>query len=349
MAVQDYAATATALEQRFRARVQRQPNRATVTLNLLSNRPGSGKNVAYDVTVGTATGQVFDDGEDVVVYNADTDLPATLAWAEYGDAFAITGRAEDAANGDGTELARLYLNKMMGARDRTAQKINTDIWTGAGTASPQKLLGITTAAGPLDSTGVYAGIDRSTYPQWAGNVYGNSGLTRSVSIGLVEQAFEGTYLAAGTAVDAMVTTPAIHRRLAELVAPNRRFVQQVNIRGQKITLEAGYHAIEINGVPVFKDKDAPTGYLGGLALDHIGIEYLPVADARKDSDYLGMYPISGTPEEQAMKEGFMGGAPLMAALWKLSRNGNKRKLQLLTTIQMWCDKPNANFIIKDLG
>ncbi|MCG8423691.1 MAG: hypothetical protein MJE77_37815 [Proteobacteria bacterium] len=150
MADATFASVSPALEQRYRARVRAQPNRSTVMLNLLEKRRGSGKNVAGVVEVGTSVGQVFDDGEDVTTFNNDTELPSTLQWGEYGDAFAITGRAEDAATNDNTELARLYLRKLMNARNRAASKVNIDLYTGTGAATPQRIHGLTAPAGPLD-------------------------------------------------------------------------------------------------------------------------------------------------------------------------------------------------------
>lgn len=344
-----YSAVSSALEQRFRKKLERNPNRATVTLNLLRKLAGRGKNIAWDVSFADGTGQIFDDGADVSVYNSDAYVPATLNWSEYGDAFALTGRAEDAAAGDETEVAELYLNKLREAAERTASKINVDIWSGAGTGSPQKLHGFTASAGPLQATGIYAGIDRTTYPTWAANVRSNGGVVRPVSIGLIEQAFEDTYIASGRVPQACVTTPPIFRRLAETVSPERRYLQEVTIRGQKIVLDGGWQAIEINGVPIFKDKDATSGCFAGLDLEMIEVEYLPVAPARVSrGDVVGMIPIAGTPQEQGTQP--PDGSPaLMAAVYKLARTGNKSKVQVLATLGMPARRCNSSFLITDLG
>lgn len=338
-----------ALEQRLRREVIQQPNRATLVTNFLPKRVGRGKNIAYDISVGTDTGQVFDDGADVVTFNNDTELPVTHPWSEYGDAFAISGRAEDAAAGDGTELSNLWAQKLMGARNRAAQKIQSDIMTGTGSASPQTLYGLFSSAGPLDSTGIYGGQNRATFPQWAGNKFSNAGVPRPISTALLESCFDATYVASGMVPDFCFTTPTIWSKIAQLVGPDRRFNQTVNVRGQEISLDSGYQFVLINGIPIFKEKDCPVGTFAALSLGHIGIEVLPVAPQRlQRSSILGQFPIAGTPQEQAGASGTPG-QPLMTTVYLLARNGNKTRIELLSTIQTWSDKSNAHFWLNDLS
>lgn len=337
-----------ALEQRLRPRIARQQNRAAVTLDIIPKTPGKGKNVAFDVSVGTQTGTYFDDGEDVGSYTDDTEVPATLAWSEVGDAFAVTGRAEDAASGDATELSNLFMHKLGGAINRTASKLNVEVISGVGTAAPQKILGLLASAGPLDATGIYAGVNRATYPQFAGNVLANGGVVRTPSVKLLEDGCRAAGDASGEAIDFYITTPLIWQILAEKLCPDRRYPQAVSIRGQKITLDGGFDAIEHNGKPIFKDKDWTAGTLVGLNADHFGLEYLPVAPQRvARGDVLAMLPIMGTAYE--LNDGTPNGGKLMAALYKLARNGNKSRFQLLVTCQLWCDRPGAHFLLKDLA
>lgn len=344
MADATLSSISNALEQRFRALVKQQPNRSTVLLNLLEKRPGSGKNVAGDVSVGTSVGQVFDDGEDVAVYNNDTELPSTLAWAEYGDAFAITGKAEDAAANDNTQLARLYVHKLGQARTRAAAKINTDLYTGAGTSGPQLIHGLTATAGPLDSTGTYAGIDRGTYSQWASNEIDAAGA--SISTSVINRGFEATYLASGMQPTFMVTHPTQWNRYADTLDEKRR-INQATVRGQMISLDGGYQMLEVNGVPLIMDKDCPNDTVVGIYDPAMWIEFLPVAPARQGRILAMNLPIAGTPQEQAGDTD--RGMPLMAYLLELARSGNKSKFQLLTTVQLVTDQCNVHFKITGLA
>lgn len=336
-----------ALEQRIRARISRAPNRSTVLLNLLPKRPGSGKNCAFDVTFGTATGQNFDDGVAVSTFNKDDEVLATLPWSEYGDAFKVTGRAEDASAGDGTELGQLYLKKLTQSAQRAVDKIDADLYTAAGTASPQKFHGLVAANGPLDSAGTYAGLARGTYTQWAGNKLFNGGTPRAITLDLVESGFEACYTGDGTQPDICVAGPTLWRKLATLVAPERRYVQEVTIRGQNIVLDGGYKAIEINGVPIFKDRRCPNTMFLGLNTQHIGIEALPPAQARMArGEILAMVPLAGTPQEQS---GLMQtDTGLYSQLISLGKEGNSSRFQLTGHYALWCDMPKAHFWIGDL-
>lgn len=338
---------AAALEQRFRARLARQQNRAAVTLDLLQKRVGKGKNCAWDVAVGTTVGTYYDDGEDVSVFNDDTELPATLNWAEVGDAFAMTGRAEDAAAGDGTELANVWMTKLGYAVNRTAAKLNVELIGGLGTAAPQKIFGLLASGGPLGATGTYAGIDRAVQTQWQGNELANGGVGRPVTVDLIEQGNEAVWIDTSEAVDYYVTTTPLWRSLAAKLAPDRRYMQSVVIRGQKIVLDGGFDALEYNGKPIFKDKDLTAGTLVGLNVDYVGIESLPCAPTRMArGEVLAMIPIVGTAYE--MPSPIPGTGFLQAAISKLARAGNKSKFQVLTTCQLWCDRPSAHFVLRDL-
>jgi len=345
----NYAAQAPALEQRFRKFV-RQQNRPAILATLLSRRSRTGKNCAWDVEVGTATARQYDDGEDVSVYNADSDLPAVLQWAEIGDAMAITGRAEDAAaNETVEEIARLYQRKLEGCAERIADKLNIDLWSADGSASPQKIHGLTHSSGPLAATGTYASIDRATYPQWASNLFANGGVPRSISDSLLQGAEQDTGTASGRTPAAYVTTPALWRAYGESLGPKRQYMQEVTLRGQKIVLDSGWKALEFNGKPIFKDPQCPTGHFAGLDLDSLFIDYLPVAPARVNrGDVLMFIPVNGTPQEMGLSVP-VGGQALMAAVYKLARTGNKTKIQVLLTAALTAERCNSSFLIKDLA
>jgi hypothetical protein len=349
MADTNFAAVTNALEQRIRQKLADQTNRSTVTLNLLAKKRGKGKNVAFDATFGTDTGQIFDDGQVVSTFQADTEQPATLQWGEYGDAFKVTGRAEDASAGDGTELDQLFVVKLRQARMRAAEKINQDLWTGDGSASPQKIHGITATAGPLAATGIYAGINRASFGQWAGNVFANGGVPRALSLSLVQTAFAATFDASGKSPTFGLAPSSIFNRLAELTNQDRRFMQEVMIRGQKITLQEGWEAIEINGKPVFRAREVPSGTLAFFHADHLYVEFLPVAPTRMARGKVkAMVPLAGTPQEQ-MDGKVLESEALMAALIELPSAGNFDSWMLDTNVQLVCDEPHSHFLLQDLG
>lgn len=353
MADTDFATLSPALEQFIRQAVVKQYNRSHVTANLLRKEVGMGKNLAWDVSVGTATGQVFDDGQVVATFNADTELLATLAWAEYGDAFKITGRAEDGAQFSRTDLGNTWMYKMTQARERAAQKVNDDIWVGDGTGSPQKLTGFTLGTnGPLSATGTYAGtMVRATYPQTQGITLANGGIPRAISLSLVEYGFELVFNASGKIPTFGVTTSNIWRSLAELEGGNRRILQEAYIRGQKLTMSMGFNAVEVNGVPVFKDISVPSGYLAFFSEDSVALEYLPTAPARvARGKVMATVPLAGTPQEQEMVGAPAGGGgPLVANIIALPSAGNFESWMIDCTLGLKVSRPNAHLLIKDIA
>lgn len=352
MAVTSTTELNPALEQFIRREVVKQYNRSSVTTNLIRKEVGMGKNLAWDVSVGTGTGQVFDDGQTVSTFNADTEILATLPWAEYGDAFKITGRAEDGAQFSKTELGNIWMFKMMQARERAAKLINDDIWVGDGSSGPQKLYGLTMAsAGPLSASGTYAGtMDRTTYPQTQGITLGNSGIPRPVTLPLIEYGFELVFNASGRIPTFGITTANIWRALAELPSQSRRVMQEVYIRGQKLNIALGFDAVEVNGVPVFKDISVPQGYLGFFCDDCIALEYLPTAPSRvARGKIMATVPLAGLPQEQDMTGQPAGaGQPMIANVIALPSSGNFEAWMVDCTLGLKVPRPNAHFLIKDI-
>lgn len=353
MAVTSTTELNPALEQFIRQQVVKQYNRSSVTTNLIRKEVGMGKNLAWDVSVGTGTGQVFDDGAEVSTFSADVELLATLPWAEYGDAFKITGRAEDGAQFSRTELGNTWMFKMIQARERAAKLINDDIWSGDGSSGPQKLYGLTMATnGPLSVSGTYAGtMNRTTYPQTAGITLANGGIPRNLTLPLIEYGFEQVFNASGKIPTWGITTSNVWRVLCEMEGGNRRILQEVYIRGQKLNISLGFNAVEVNGVPVFKDISVPTGYLAFFSEDSISLEYLPTAASRiARGKIMATVPLAGLPQEQDMTGAPMGaGQALIANVIALPSAGNFEAWMLDCTLGLKVTRPNAHLLIKDIA
>lgn len=348
MTTVDLASLNPALEQFIRKEVVKQYNRPSVTADLLRKEPGMGKNLAWDISVGTATGQVFTDGQAVTVFNNDTELLASLAWTEYGDAFKITGRAEDAAQYSNTDLGRTWFFKMNQARERAAQTYNNDLWSGDGTGG--KHVGFLSTAGGLDSSGTYAAQDRGTYAQWAGIKLGNGGVARGISLSLIEYGLELVFNASGKTPTFGITTANIWRMLCELVDDQRRVNIAANVRGETLTMQLGYNAVEVNGIPVFKDIGMPAGNLVFFHEPSVAIEYLPVAPSRiARGKVMASVPMTGTPNEQSMVGAPAGGGPLVAIIIALPAGGNFENWQLVATSESKVLRPNAHLWITDIA
>lgn len=339
-----FATIASTLATLFEERISSQINRATVLLQLVPVGNGPGKNLTWSVRFGSAVGSKIADGADVAVFNNDDKVPATLDYGTYHDAFSVTGKAMAAAantrNPD--ELADLFGDELGDSVERLAKGISQALYTGDG--SPDAIMGLCdNTAGALLDTGTYAGINRVTRPQWAANVDDNGGVGRALTFDLMRDMRTQIYTASGLKPDLIVTTPALHGKFGSLFGQNRRYVQDIYLRGQKITLSGGYGALFFDDIPVVEDVDCPVGEMLFLNTRLMDIRQLP-DPAQAISQAMGSVTVQGSEEEQF-------GAPtgkLTARINPLARSGDKFKFQLICYPQLRVRRPNAFGRIKDL-
>lgn len=131
------------------------------------------------------------------------------------------------------------------------------VWTstaGSGKTTEMYGLGAIIATGNpgfgTDDNGYYGGINRSTVPTWKSNVMSNSGVLRSVSQDLIQQAFDTLDVRIGGKPTVVVGQHAMIRQCANLLLPDRRYVPEP-------VLEGGWTGFKWNGVPFVPDRDAP--------------------------------------------------------------------------------------------
>lgn len=337
------ATIAASLATIFEDRIASQINRATVLMQLVPVGNGTGKNLTWSARFGTAVGSTANDGADVAAFNNDDKVPATLEYGIYQDAFSLTGKALATAlntrNPD--ELSDLFADELGDSVERLAKKISQDLYTGTGATNI--IHGFVSAPGAITSTGVYAGIDRAVRTQWAGNVDANGGVGRALTFTLMRNMRTSIYTASGMKPDLIVTTPAIHGKFGDLFGQNRRYVQEVTIRGQKIMLNGGQGALYFDEIPVIEDVDCQSGSMLFLNTRQIMLAQLPDPSAAI-TQAMGTVGLAGTEEEQF-------GQPtgrLTARINPLARTGDAYKFQLILYPQMRVRRCNANGVIQDI-
>jgi len=337
------AAIADALATIFEDQITSQINRSTVLMQLLATGPGEGKQLAWTNRFGTAVGGARGEGADVVTFNNDDKIPATLQYGTYDDAFAMTGKVIAAAMNtrNPQELEDLFQDEMGDCIERLAKGVNQDVWTGSGAAN--FITGLFSTSGPMDTTGTYAGIDRATYPQWASNELANGGTPRALTFALMRAALDAKFTASGESTDLIVTTPALYTKFGNLFGDNRRYQTEVTVRGQRITLQGGYNALEFDGIPVVRDVDCPAGTMAFLSTRHIKVCQMPdeVTDVNESK---GEHELEGSPE---MDFG-AGRTGLTARLNPLGRSGDKYKFQAILYPELKVRRPNAQASVIDL-
>lgn len=345
MGNRDFSSIDGALASVWENDVANQINRAVVALQLLPCMQTEGKNVTWDVRVGTATPTTaaIADGADVSTYNVDTKVAATLNVTTYHDAFTVTGLALAAAQASGNpmQLQNLFRDEMTDSIQRLASAIGTDFYVGTG--SSNKMLGIldSTAGGIID-TGTYANVSRGTYAQWKGNVV--DAATGALSFTNIRDLRRKIYTASGRRVDLYITDPVQHEKLGLLYGAYRRYVDTVTVRGQSIKLDGGYQVLEMDGVPVIEDVLCPAQTFIGLNTSEVRMRYLPPVNAAI-TGAMGDVPLAGTAEEQYG----VGAVKLMGRINPLARTGDAYKFQVLVYVTPQVRSPNTCGYIKNLA
>jgi hypothetical protein len=338
------AQIAASLTTIFEDQITSQINRATVLLQVLPVGPGTtGKNVSWNARFGSAVGGARAEGADVATLNNDTKLPAQLEFGTYDDAFGVTGKAMAAARAakNPTELQNLFIDELGDCVERLAKGIAIDIYSGSGAAN--FIFGLVATGGGIMDTGTYAGIDRAVQAQWRGTVMSNGGTPRALTFDLMREMRRRIYNASGLKNDLIITTPELHEKYGKLFGQQRRYVTEIRMRGQNITLDGGYMMLEFDGIPVLEDVDCPASRMLFLNTRFVRVLQLP-DQADNVNQSMGMIGLSGTPEEQLGQPT----AKLTARINPLGRTGDTYKFQLICYPQLQVRRPNSCGVITDL-
>jgi hypothetical protein len=337
----DIAATLAVI---FEDQIVSQINRATVLLQVLPTGYGTtGQNIKWSARFGTATGGARAEGADVVTLNNDAKVPATLEYGTYDDAFGVTGKAMAAAAAarNPAELANLFVEELGDCVERLAKGIAVDLYTGTG--ATDHIHGLVATAGGIMSTGTYAGIDRGARTQWQGTVMSNGSIGRALTFDLMREMRRRIYTASGLKPDLIVTTPELHEKYGKLFGQQRRYVQEITLRGQTIKLDGGYQMLEFDGIPVLEDVDCPTGDMIFLNTRYVRVLQLPDG-VNEANQSMGMLGLAGTEEEQLG----MPSRKIVARINALGRNGDLYRFQLICYPQLQVKRPNSCGVITDL-
>lgn len=342
MALVDTAAIAASLTTRFEDEIFSSINRATVLMQVLPKGSGTtGKNLSWNAAFGTAVGTARAEGAAVSVFNSDNKAPATLEYGNYDDSFKMTGKVllAAAAAGNPRQLADLFQEEFMECLHRLAKGIHGDLYVGSGATN--FIHGLLATAGPLSATGIYANINRATFPQWAANVLTNSGVPRALTFGLMRQARLAAYVASGEKPDLIVCDPVTHVNYGQLFKQDRRWVDTIRLRGQQIVLDGGYNMLEFDGIPVIEDVDCTAGNMLFLNTRYLSIRSIPDGAQAVIGSQRG--EVRGTPEEQYGASG-----AITAHVNPLSRDGHNYPFQIVCYPQLQAKRCNVLTRLGDL-
>jgi hypothetical protein len=326
-------------------------NRATLILQLLEVLATRGSAIEWGNKFGNPAGSgALAEGADVTEFNTDQKVPAKLDHGIYSEAFRVTGYAlsKALASGNPDDLVALFMEEMQDAIERLAKSIAIDFYIGNGVHP--KMHGIYASPGALGATGVYAGIDRTIYPQWAATVLGNGGTGRALTLALMREAVQRIYEACGAHPDFLLASPSVYTKYGNLLGEHRRYLQEVTISGQRIVLDGGFRALEFDGLPVFQDVDMPAvsatrHRMGFMNSSVIRLEYSPHASAEV-MGHRGERDIAGGEEYQKGPGQARG---LRARINPLAVEGDEYPFQLIVYPQVRVKRPNKFATIEDIN
>lgn len=318
-------------------------NRSSPLLQVLPVKAADSQALVWPASTGTAVpaGAAIAEGTDVSTFNNDTRRKASLTFPTYHDAFSVSGPALAAAlaAGNPQALVNLFGAEIMDSASRLGAAIGQHLYSGAGAGSPDQMIGLTATAGGVRATGTYAGIDRSSVTQWRATEMMNSGTPRALTLDLMREMRRRIYLACGKKPDLIVCDPIQHEKYGQLLKEQRRWTQEVTLRGQKITLDGGYQVLEFDGIPIIEDQFAPAGQMLFLNTREVMVRYLPFAGEQD-----GEMNLRVTPEEQFASDG----TQLRAKVLKLARTGDFFKYALFIYPQVQVKAPFTCGLLGDL-
>jgi hypothetical protein len=348
MAGENLAGISSALATTFSARLRRQWNRVAVTAKTLEMEPatgqGGGKQIGWDVEFSGAAAASFAEGSDVTAgeFAVDPLVPAILPFGMYRSAFQLSNleiKAAMANPANAAELGRIVVERLDGSLAKMASKANSDIWQGTGVdgSGNPTIIGFPTA---LDPTAPYAGLNKVTYPEWAGNVLANGGVGRPLTFDLLYNADQVIYVASGKTAKVIICAPDVYRKYANLFETIKRVV--VGPNGEIPVFTGGERELFWKGMPVLRDKDMSAGTLSMLNTDDIKIRPLS-GMADQDGVQVASRQLPSSNGETA------DNTPLMVDVYPLARTGSAQKFVAEMYLQLQVQRVNSSCLIKDIS
>lgn len=337
-----------ALAQTMAPQLIRTWNRRAVGLQnvriLLGGGQGNGQNVAWDVEMTGATAAAFAEGSDVTSgeYNQDTIVKAKLDWGMYRAPFQLSNLEINvaAANiGNASALEDIVGERFIGAITKIVDLMQTDFYSGTGTdgSGNPNIVGLDSA---LAATGLYGGLNKSTYATWAGNVLANGGTARALTMGLLASSEQQTFVASGMEPDVLITTAGVHTKYEGLFEATRRTVDSG--QGPIQSYQGSSGRLFWRGKPVIRDKSATTGQIYMVSQDGIELRVLPWAAVPDGVMVVQKAAVSSNGDQMEQI-----GIPFNC--YPLARTGSAIKFVVEVYAQLKVLRTNAHSLIKDIS
>lgn len=350
MAAEVLSGISSALAQTYAPELTRAWNReARVAKRLqlkMGGGQGGGQNVAWDVEFSGAGAASFAEGSDVGGGELLTDkpVPAVLSWGMYRSAFQLSNLEINAAAANiasASMLEDIVGERFIGSITKILSLMNADIFTGTGVdgSGNPNIVGLNTA---LAATGTYAGINKATYSEWAGNVSANSGIARSLTTNLLASAEQLGFVASSVTPDELWTSAGVHTKYENLFESQKRIVADSRgVADYRGSMES-FDGLFWRGRQVQRDRNCPTNTLYMLNFDYIDLRVLPwAASADGISVVERTAPSSNGDRMEATQVPFH--------VYPLGRTGSGVKFVVEIYAQLRVKRTNAHVLMQDIS
>lgn len=102
----------------------------------------------------------------------------------------------------------------------------------------------------------FQGISRTTFPQWKGNIFGNSGTPRDLNLNLLQLLVDVPETISGAPIDLIVGSYNARNQYLQLLVSQKRFMAE--------KADGGFPILEYNGKSFLVDVDCPDDTIFGL-------------------------------------------------------------------------------------
>lgn len=342
MAILLTTSIAGTLSTQFAPQLERQFRRGSTLYNMIRKSKGAGPSVAWDVRLSRATpAAAMAEGADVTPADLQFDptQPATLGWSTYRSAFGISGlamaTAMSAANSPLAMLER-YQGQLEDAASDIALQLGKACWTGSG-ASPV-LAGII-GSGAVAATGVYAGINRATFAEWAGNNVAGVG---ALTLAALQNMERSIFVRSSRKPRAIITTAEIADKYEGLFASSihmypRGSSESTVETGLVLPGDDGFTGMNFRGIPIYRDPECPAGSLLFFNDELCDMPSLPLVGAN-DAFMQSQMVARATDASASLGR---GGGDLFVRCEALSKTGDSTRFQLIVYTQVAVRRPQA--------
>lgn len=324
-----------ALGQARRGDIVRNINRRSALLSLLPVVPGTSQNCAWSVESGGQLTEGFSEGADAANFQSDSQATAMLSWGRKRSNFHVTGTARRAARtaSAGPDGVRDLIGRnIVNSSAALASAINVDLFSGNG--STDNIAGLDTA---IDDANTYATIDRSSQTYWRSKVV-DPGSSTALSFQQMRSDRTAIYVQCGEMPDLCVVSPDLFDTIGSLYDSNRRYVTSLSTPRGQVTLDAGFAALELDGMAIIKDKDATANRIYYLNTNYIELQYQPLEPEMMDMLGLSLQANDG-----------YGATPLGIRCEKLAKNGDSDRYMVFAELQLVLRRPNAFGVRKNVA